>query len=560
MTEFDTDHYTVRDLFSPHFVFQFPFYQRPYRWKTEHAATLLDDILAACADPRDLDELPPYFMGSIVLVRHKDDRNALVIDGRQRLTTLAILLAVIRDMERDPKLKSGLHEMLYDEPDHFYEVSRGPRLRTKGADSDYLSRFVIDLAATVAEVPDSEIPERAARICDVAQLFRRRLSNLSDEERGRLRDFVVKYCEIVGVITADEEQGLRIFRVLNTRGMDLSQVDLIKTDLLTPLPADSQDAAIDAWENAETNLGADGMSKLLRVIYAVHARSIAPDDPKRFHENFIKVAKQRDLVALCTSELTEYADTLLQIDNREIPASDLEADPNRVIQALKWLGWDSEDWMAPAIKLLISAKGDEALTYRWLSALEAVCYSFFLRGTDKSGREARREKFGDILHDLALDRDPARPGGPLTLHDEDRRRFREALSRPLHSSFHRRALVQRIELALNKAEPHSKLDVASPEHLLPDKLPRGAAWNAFTSQQHLDHRNLLGNFALLDRTINRTVANKSFADKKAIIFRGNYRRFETVKDLRQYTDWTPAIIRERTDHFAGLLCKEWKLY
>lgn len=433
MPVFDTDTYEVRELFSQDFVFEFPFYQRPYRWRTEHAATLLDDILAACEGPKELDELPPYFLGSIVLVRRdEDDPRVQVIDGRQRLTTLGILLAVLRDMEGAAKIKSTLHEMLFDEEDELHDIKTGPRLRTGGIDSGYLERFVINPGATTSEVDEEELPERAERIYAVAQLFRRRLSILTDEERGRIRDFVAKHCEIVGVITEDEEQGLRIFQVLNTRGLDLSEVDLIKTDLITSLPSEEQAKAVEAWDNAETLLGAQGMNKLLRVIYSVLTRTISPDDAKNFHERFVKLAKDRNLVELCTVELTDYAELLYQVNNGELPATSLDANPNEAIRALKWLGWDSEDWLPVAVEILIKAKDDSDVAYKGLRGLEVVCYSFFiLKGGDRSSRDTRREIFGRVLTELSLGRDVTRPDGALSLPNITRRKMLDALNGPM---------------------------------------------------------------------------------------------------------------------------------
>lgn len=44
---FDTEQFVVRDLFSDDYVFKFPLYQRPYRWGTQHAEALLNDIMEA---------------------------------------------------------------------------------------------------------------------------------------------------------------------------------------------------------------------------------------------------------------------------------------------------------------------------------------------------------------------------------------------------------------------------------------------------------------------------------------------------------------------------------
>ncbi|HNM47507.1 MAG TPA: DUF262 domain-containing protein, partial [Candidatus Sumerlaeota bacterium] len=69
MPAFDTEQFVVRDLFCDDYVFRFPLYQRPYRWGTRHAEVLLNDILEAAGTEGKVDDHPPYFIGSIVLVK-----------------------------------------------------------------------------------------------------------------------------------------------------------------------------------------------------------------------------------------------------------------------------------------------------------------------------------------------------------------------------------------------------------------------------------------------------------------------------------------------------------
>ena len=49
-----------------------------------------------------IEEMPPYFLGSIVLIKEEPRPEADVVDGQQRLTTLTILLAAIRASVNDP--------------------------------------------------------------------------------------------------------------------------------------------------------------------------------------------------------------------------------------------------------------------------------------------------------------------------------------------------------------------------------------------------------------------------------------------------------------------------
>ena len=90
--------YPIGKVFSNDFVFTIPGYQRPYAWKTEQADALLDDLITYLGDSNEpMEEVNPYFLGSIVLIKG-DTPDAEVVDGQQRLTTLTILLAALRTL------------------------------------------------------------------------------------------------------------------------------------------------------------------------------------------------------------------------------------------------------------------------------------------------------------------------------------------------------------------------------------------------------------------------------------------------------------------------------
>lgn len=90
--------YAVQKIFSDDFVFTIPLYQRAYAWTTEESEELFQDLLRAMGNVEGpIDDVAPYFLGSIVLIKG-DEPDAEVIDGQQRLTTLTMLLAALRSL------------------------------------------------------------------------------------------------------------------------------------------------------------------------------------------------------------------------------------------------------------------------------------------------------------------------------------------------------------------------------------------------------------------------------------------------------------------------------
>src|SRR4051812_35682202 len=85
-------------------VFLVPNFQRRYSWRKAEWEQLWDDLVRECRRPHDAEAqaLVGHFLGSVVL--HPAPGGAsvlmkhLVVDGQQRLTTVLILIAALRDV------------------------------------------------------------------------------------------------------------------------------------------------------------------------------------------------------------------------------------------------------------------------------------------------------------------------------------------------------------------------------------------------------------------------------------------------------------------------------
>ena len=101
MSEIKVASCTIEELFSEEIegteikgTLEIPEYQRPYVWTEKEINKLLSDI-------KEHDKQAMYYLGSIIL--HKHDDKLSIIDGQQRLTTLAII-QYINDTNKVPKV------------------------------------------------------------------------------------------------------------------------------------------------------------------------------------------------------------------------------------------------------------------------------------------------------------------------------------------------------------------------------------------------------------------------------------------------------------------------
>ena len=114
-------------IFSDDYLFEIPEYQRPYAWTTEQVSDLIDDLFYAMDRGEKIDEIPPYFLGSIVIIKDFTSTQAHIVDGQQRITTLTILFCVLRELSTGD-LRNTLGKYVREDSDMLAGVEGGFRL------------------------------------------------------------------------------------------------------------------------------------------------------------------------------------------------------------------------------------------------------------------------------------------------------------------------------------------------------------------------------------------------------------------------------------------------
>ncbi|HRH54964.1 MAG TPA: DUF262 domain-containing protein, partial [Chitinophagales bacterium] len=87
----DVTELTIKNLFNGTDHYLIPPYQRNYAWREPEISQLIQDII----DKSKLTDKKNYYIGTLVIYRRSDGKYE-VIDGQQRLTTLSLLMMVLR--------------------------------------------------------------------------------------------------------------------------------------------------------------------------------------------------------------------------------------------------------------------------------------------------------------------------------------------------------------------------------------------------------------------------------------------------------------------------------
>ena len=212
--------FPIRKIFSNDFNFTIPLYQRPYSWTTEQACELLDDLTEFIGPDTTVstDDLSPYFLGSIVLIKGEGNPNAEVVDGQQRLTTLNILMAALRYTIQETAFSAAMTKYLYEEGDPIEGNPNRYRLTLRERDAEFFRKHVqdADQIVTLKNLDAGQLTDSRRNIQANALLYLTRLEKLADNQRVRLAQFIVKNCLLVVVSTPDLDSAYRIFSILNS--------------------------------------------------------------------------------------------------------------------------------------------------------------------------------------------------------------------------------------------------------------------------------------------------------------------------------------------------------
>ncbi len=228
MKDFKSQKTTIADILSKKDVrYRVPSYQRHYSWREEHLLNMWDDILN--------EEV--YFLGTFVLNNEFFDEEKIkdIVDGQQRLLTITILFAVIRDqfLKLKDKQKSDGIQVSYiserdDDGNDSFKIIPGDSLREffeNGVQKDSIDIF--DLR------PNSQ---EEKRVINNYRIFQEKIENILKEKKGAkekiefLQDLreKVKKLSVVLIEVSTEEDAFTFFETLNARGLQLSTSDIIK--------------------------------------------------------------------------------------------------------------------------------------------------------------------------------------------------------------------------------------------------------------------------------------------------------------------------------------------
>lgn len=224
-------------------LYKIPKYQRPYKWESEQVEQLWDDILESYEN-----EVPNYFLGSVITANSYDEPQSPyidVVDGQQRLTTLMILFCVIRDHFPNLNLNDYSNPLsvnidIIRSAIIFNGRASRLRLHTHSSHQSDFEVYILNEGATKIlqspykyQVKNDQEPK--FKFINTALIFKEKLNSLPQSKLEMLINYLFYQVKIIRIDCTSRDFAIKLFQVLNNRGLDLTAADLIKSFLLEKL-------------------------------------------------------------------------------------------------------------------------------------------------------------------------------------------------------------------------------------------------------------------------------------------------------------------------------------
>ncbi|GAA9103202.1 DUF262 and DUF1524 domain-containing protein [Helicobacter pylori] len=206
-----------------------PIYQRLYSWEKEQCKQLWDDIIKIGGN----DKMDGHFIGSIlyVLDRITHSNNALlIIDGQQRLTTITLLLIALRNHLSDEVKRKEIenHYLINSDKDGDKKF----RLILSESDKDTLLSL-IDKDRRKPSEPSSKIVENF-------KLFEEWISKNTNKLETIFKG-LDKLMIVEIALDKGKDDSQLIFESMNSKGMELTQTDLIRNYIIMETETEKQE-------------------------------------------------------------------------------------------------------------------------------------------------------------------------------------------------------------------------------------------------------------------------------------------------------------------------------
>jgi uncharacterized protein with ParB-like and HNH nuclease domain len=226
-----------------------PLFQRFYVWERNYWDTLWDDLVDLIEDD---DPQRNHFLVSVVVIPATDSAPGLprfiLIDGQQRIATLLVMLAVLRDGARqadDTELAAEIEQRFL--VNQFKHGDDAYKLLLSQSDRIAFQHLI-----------QAKTPRPEHRLCQCYDFYAKKVNAPHAPDRRALLSATMDRLALVTITLAPTDNPYLVFESLNFKGHQLTEADLIRNYLFMRIPTDQQEAIYQQyWLPMQDALGDD---------------------------------------------------------------------------------------------------------------------------------------------------------------------------------------------------------------------------------------------------------------------------------------------------------------
>ncbi|WP_324685190.1 DUF262 domain-containing protein [Helicobacter pylori] len=544
----------LRDILKDELYYQIPIYQRPYQWTEENCEKLLDDLFFNYEDDREGD----YFCGSLVLIAISEDSKAKtydVVDGQQRLSTFILLAKVLATL---------FLERLTEESKDYLQESLNGRYGKK----DRLNFNAIgfnskkDFQYALTSFNDAPISNNKNNYLKNAICLKNYLKKKEIEDINDFIEWLYFKVVFITITCPDADKALRIFNVLNARGLALNATDIFKGELLKHTKEHEREEFVSRWNALSQKCSYNDLT--METLFSWHLTYLNPVTSKEKMEKrlvtWFKNLNKPPLEYLKSIEdfYNAYCEMLEMQDRHAHLLSYLASDFWRIILCTSILHNYSQSEIEALKKLLVKFYYQHWVAGQAKSTREQTCCNII---------NALKEKknIDDIISIARKNLDEY----SVTQHFKEK--LRDSLvyeKQPTKNPWIKPVLIL-VEYFMSDDPNPKRIQMDKNlhvEHILPQNPDPSSQWaKDFSEEERELYTHSLANLTLLGGKKNTKASNLNFKDKKKI-YMGEENKLNkkkipkvmtcykmTIDIAHHYTEWTPKSLEKRKEELIEII-------
>lgn len=564
-TNFNTSNSTYRKLIGNGLTYRIPPFQRDYSWEEEQWEDLWQDIQEVTSSEQE----SAHYMGYLVL-QSDNEKTFDVIDGQQRLTTLSlVVLAALKglqqliengeDAEKNKQRYDQIRQTYVGFLDPVTLISKTKLTLNRNNDS-YFQNYIV----TLRPLPIRGFKASEHTLRKSFEWFSKKLQDYlksCDGDKGiaiaQLIENMSDRLFFTVISVTDELNAYKVFETLNARGVRLSSTDLLKNYLFSVIHKENNDShelkvLEDRWESMVSRLGSESFPDFLRSHWVSRNKSVRHSELYKAVRNTVH---SRESVFNLLRDMEEDVDTYLALSNPEL--SNWNEGLKRHSRTLKMFG------VRQIIPLLMAAsrKLNVADFEAVIRYLVVISYRYNVIGNLPANEQ---EKLYQQVAQKVTSGEMNTPQTIVTalksIYPSDATFKTLFTEKTLNTTNSRNAKIVRFTFAeIEKHLTGNEYDFASEnfsiEHVLPQNAEHG--WTHFDDVEVEAMLYRLGNMCLLEKNINRDIANLAFDQKKSKLSESTFLLARNIAS--ENTEWTSERIASRQSYLATQAAAVWRI-